>query len=328
MPVLFDRSGLADAAFLVDYVYGNKKRILKDLQPLNRLILALLLHDRIFYLGNAMSHEFDFGTFIPLEAITVDYDYIETVANYVQKTIDSGRYGETSRIVGDHYYRRDSRYSVPTNPRNPRHKGVSIGAIEYTVIAQEINCVYYPAQDRLVYLQNFFPTSHLNYDTRSNVMDYVDKESKEFYHEFSARLGTPSLSFRMPLLLDYVYSESENGDVLRTALQMRNSPELINFRRWMNDVDNYVQKGDWVEYDNCFKAIDNIVERIKSMGAPVNKDTEFSITWPPAISIPFTLRHDLNKQRKLGCAFIQNVANFSLRRRPFDFFSSHHLGGI
>ena len=353
MNVLFDKSNLQLAAIVIRLLEQGRTKIWDDgkdaLTPLNDLLLALLSYDDIFSIKNSVTHPCTFRTSLPISEIDLDLKHVAQIVQYVNedlqpcdylRDIDSSgieSFDDLEEIMAyQRKYLADKKYygygsltlETPGNCRTSlaaylRNNAmdstdrISIGAIEYCIIAHQLMCTYFPSPARLEYLNEYYNFERASLGITRIMANHIDKAALELYEEINIKLGSPYLVFKMPLLLDYVYSCSSHN-IIKTALQLRDTPELRNFRKWMVFLEESVQTGNWTEVNHSLSLIDDIFEDTKKVDKHIDRTMELTLTWYPAVNIPFAIKHDANKTRRLGCVFVRDMASYALKRRPLS----------
>ena len=111
-----------------------------------------------------------------------------------------------------------------------------------------------------------------------------------------------------PLLLDYIRSQSGDGDYITAALHMRQTGPLYNMRSWIENLHNCIDSGNWAEVKYSIKNVKDVVSAVHS---PLIKDVQFQLILPPAAGVSFRSgRHGTQ------LTFLHDLAEFAIKKRP------------
>lgn len=276
---------------------------------LNDLITGLIMYDEILYLpitNGGFTDDYRTIWFehynsrifknIPISPIDIDPQYIDDSISFVQHT-----FPELAQIE--------------VGPQYKMHQQ-SFGALEYFVISNYLGTTYFPSKNRREFLDKYFDFSNKIITPGEDIVNYIDKSVAEFYKELNDKIGKSYITFKLPLLLDYVYFLSEGkNDLLQTALQIRDTDELKHFRFWINEINESVNNGDWLGYKQCFDIVNEIIKRIEDKNKRKKFSFDVTLSWPPSITFPVNLKYIKSKKSKVGSMFIGNLATFGMTQR-------------
>ena len=185
---------------------------------------------------------------------------------------------------------------------------IASGAQRYLLIAEQYGLDYLPKRERYQYL-----TSQKHYRLRNVVwqkffVEEVEKSVREYYQDLVKIMGNAQLSFQFPLLLDYIRSQSGDGDYITAALHMRQTGPLYNMRSWIENLHNCIDSGNWAEVKYSIKNVKDVVSAVHS---PLIKDVQFQLILPPAAGVSFRSgRHGTQ------LTFLHDLAEFAIKKRP------------
>lgn len=322
MKALFDKSNLTIAAHGYHYINHHRFKVIEqndsfEYRALYDLIIALLLYDEVVYLPDSKGcffkddcfdsfEDISFFDTLPIYPIEIDRRYIKEAVRHINKTYPDQI--NTANPFDWKHYRRSSEYLDYC---------YRFGALEYIYISELLGLTYFPSESRLEFLNYFYDYSNTEIRPGEDLICYTDITVKKFYEEMRAHIEKPSIAFQAPLFLDYLlYNTDEKSNVLQTAMKMRDTKEIRDFRAWIETINHAVMIGDWIEYEKSFRIVEDIVNRILRKSKTLFGCIELTLSWPPSISFPINIKRK-SEASKTGSMFIGSLAKFGLTERKY-----------
>lgn len=250
-------------------------------EDLENLIMGILLWDNMYYWDNGNSgwwrSAFD-GTDLlpPLEAITA----VDTPQAHRKPILD---------IVAD-------------------------GAEQYQLLAIGQNADYLPEIERYNFLRTRNTKPEVNITNwQSYCINRVKSDIENIYIEVAKQLECAPITFRFPLLVDYLFRKTGSlADCIPAAISMKSEKSLCDMRSWLYSLHSHIDSGNWTEVYYCSQHIDDVVSSVNSLSS---KSIDVQIGIPFSASISHTI--DITKRaRNVPLTFVRNLAQFSLHHRP------------
>lgn len=274
--VLIDNWTLHNVAYIMHFP-KSAQRANKELE---NLLMAILLWDEVYYWnnGNDILWKSVFGKNhpLPVKELNPSQDIIDKITSIAADDVIQG------------------------------------GALRYQTLASELHIDYLAEQDRFAFLYSNGHFQTINSIIwEKYIIDCVDKEIQEYYQSIEKIVGNIELKFHFPLLLDYFMSESDNvWQCLNLAMSVRNDREFCDMRKWISDLHEYIELGNWLEVEHSIKDVKDIVSGIACGN---NLISEVQIAFPPAISTSVPLKKITG--RKVQLTFLRNLSEFALKKR-------------
>ncbi len=250
-------------------------------EDLENLIMGILLWDNIYYWDNGNSgwwqSAFD-GTNLlpPLEAIT---------------SID-----------------------IPQAHGKPALDIVTDGAEQYQLLAISQNIDYLPERERYNFLRTCSTRPKANVTNwQLHCINRAKSDIENIYIEVARQLECAPITFRFPLLVDYLFQKTGSlAECIPAAIHMKHEKSLCAMRSWLYSLHSSLDAGDWTEVYYCNQHIDDVVSSVNSLS---HQSVEVQIGIPFSASISHTI--DMSKKaNRAPLTFIRDLANFSLHHRP------------
>ena len=155
--------------------------------------------------------------------------------------------------------------------------------------------------------------------SRRDVLKRVDEELERYYCYINEELGRSLYQFRYPVLIDMIKRRaSTSEEELFAALEIREEPDVLNFRDAMNFIEHAVQNGRSEKIINELELVSGLAEEItkkhEDKGAALG---EFSIS-VPFVSISFPFPRWRRKKYKPQATFIRRLVNYGVNERILD----------
>ena len=146
---------------------------------------------------------------------------------------------------------------------------------QYLDLSNHFNTGYFPHHDRAVYMEE-----HKLLEERFNryeILESIDKELINYYHELNNDSRFNLLRFTYPVLYNYIsYQATSPLDELSIALELRERDDVVELRKSLNDLDIAIKKGDRPFILSAQKQLDELTEIIAS-SLPQNQVIETNI---------------------------------------------------
>lgn len=250
--VLIDNWNLVNAALIKDI---NGKYIPND--AYSDLLSALVLWDDVYYLDEG------FSTFGWLYGKRDIKGHLKPL--YLDVEVRKG-FEESSDLAYNNNY--EHRYT----------KVVAQRAIYYSEICRAFQIDYLPVDKRTDFLY-----------TNMNIMDLwtrneiIKKEEKEILSEM-VRFNKGDISnIQMPLITNLIINNSQNGRYLETALSVKNTKEVKNFRKYMDKIDQEINTGNISELRYIISLIPEIVNDIQNMDKKIKLTASIKMKISPSV---------------------------------------------
>lgn len=158
--------------------------------------------------------------------------------------------------------------------------------------------------------------------SRKDVLKRVDKELNAYYSYINAELGRNLYQFHYPVLIDMIKQRASTPEEeLTVAMELREEPDVSDFREAINSIEQGVQNGKSQELIGELEFVSDLAKKIttKYKGKGVTQG-EFSISIPfsASVSIPWPkIRlNDLKNKYKPQATFIRRLINYGVNERP------------
>lgn len=115
------------------------------------------------------------------------------------------------------------------------------------------------------------------------------------------------------MLLDYI---SQNCDNLKEAIQLakyiREEKDVVQFRKAMDEMEEALNSGNFVLFNEYLSIIPDIVSSIKKSGIKTSSTT---ITISTVPSIAFPMEFESRKKKMLHIDFLTDLAMYGMYNR-------------
>lgn len=155
--------------------------------------------------------------------------------------------------------------------------------------------------------------------SRKDVLNKVDTELAEYYKYINAELGRDLYQFQYPVLIDLIkQGTSTPEEELLEALELREQPDVANFRKAMDPIERAVQSGKKQDLLQELQFVSDLARKIttkyQKKGALIG---EFSLSVPrsASISIPFQLWRRPGKKYRPQVTFIRRLVKYGVDER-------------
>lgn len=148
-------------------------------------------------------------------------------------------------------------------------------ALYYHEISKVFNLDYYPEDRRADFLNQVIGKFELW--SRNEIIKEEEKEILRRIQEFN--LGSDSI-IPIPLLSNLIIKNSDQN-FTETALDIKNTKEVVRFRKYMDRVDKEINMGNFKEAKSILKLLPYIIDDIEKMDRKVNVTTKIKIKLTP-----------------------------------------------
>jgi hypothetical protein len=270
-----------------EYVMFND--LSNNTMAFEELINALTLWDRVFYIKNDISQ--------------VWFDRLSQtkLVSLIQPICPNDCDVETARDLATEFVRMHPTISSKT---------VEVRALEYFYLSNILGMNYLPAYERSVFFQRVLIK---NLHSRNLMMDYVDNTIVEYFTRINENLKYPLFECSLPVLYDYIVVGCKSlDDVIDKVIDLRKNLELINFRKWLDFVQECINKRDLVSFEYGMLQVKQSIEKITDKNLLKKSGYSISITAMPSLNIPIdNLLNRIHQNSQL--LFIRSLAKHAIR---------------
>lgn len=186
-------------------------------------------------------------------------------------------------------------------------------AIRYILLGYNLEMDIFLSKER----SEFIRTNH--YDkfmfNRLDTIILLEKEIEKFYEEINRKIGKKIICFKSPLFIDFICQNAKcMMDVVELIKELKNNKQVIDYKRTLEKMENSLDKGNFVEFNEYLSVIPDIVDSICSSEIKT-QSIEIGFNPIPSIGTCFDLVHDPKRNKKLHMRFLQDIAKFGLTER-------------
>lgn len=224
------------------------------------VLSALVLWDEVYYLDEGLS---TFGWIYSkkgepikkiLKPLFIDLDIRETF----EKSAD---------LLYSSYY--EEEYT----------KIVAKRAIYYSEISKAFQIDYFPVCQRADFLSRTMNITDLW--TRNEI---IKEEEREILSRIKRFNDSNSSNIVFPLLTNLIIKNSNNsGKYFETALSIKNTKEVKNFRKYMDKIDQEINRGNVSELRYALSLIPEIVNDIQNMDKKIELTASVKMKISPSV---------------------------------------------
>ena len=288
--------------------YGNKLR--KDRYKINGFLYALVFWDDIYSVNrNGRGYR---------EYVHYDYyarkskNICQTVTkrneicercNVNQISMDTVAYALAADKIYFRHFSRNTDYLIAE------------GAILYFLLGYNLGYNILISKERTQFLSDEHYIDRLY--SRKDYLDSLDKEITKFYDEINKKIGKKVICFDTPVYADYICRHAKTfSDAIDIALQIKNEQAVIDYRKAMDKMEEALNDGNFVEFNQYISTIPEIVNSIIKKCIPT-QIVEFGFNPLPNISTSMSVDVRLNKKKKFQLRFIKDIAEYGLENRLY-----------
>lgn len=255
-------------------------------QPYKDLLSAIVLWENIFYPQNERSVVWNPSNSI-LSKIMQPYDdskhiFSEQAAKIYHNICNCD---ETNAIIGQ-------------------------GAIRYQLLSNSLGLNYLPAPKRADFLKKYNYSSSI---LRSQIENIVDSSVMNMFLQLNSLLGEEQISFKMPLLVDYIiYNTNNSSSHIDCAMELKKDNSVKRYRQYLSYVEKELEKGNWTELFSFKRDTEELINDILKLDNKHIFSTNVSLSIMPSICV----EKEFNiKKPKLHLTFIKSLIDFAFKKR-------------
>ena len=196
---------------------------------------------------------------------------------------------------------------------------VAEGALRYLLMSNYYHTNYLPAPRRSEFLVKESVCQEIF--NRKLLMGYVDQQVSAKYNEIYSAFGNKSLHFPIPLLANYIVKNARSQqDMFAIALEIRQTKEARQFRKWLDELDASINAGNILEMKHLMNTVSFLINELERLvDCRENAKIEMTIGITPSITVPVPLPFQ-NKEKHIHTSFLKNLIQFGLTERAPVFF--------
>jgi hypothetical protein len=184
-------------------------------------------------------------------------------------------------------------------------------ALWYQLISNSLGVPYFAHPSRKEYS---FIDESCEFFTRLDLINKIDKELLEYYKKINEELGRDMLSFKYPVLLDFIRKGTQTPEEeLEKALELRMDNDVVVFRNQLFGVEQSIKNGNTQMILSELKMVSDLAKDITNKYQKQVNIGELTISLSPSFSIPINFTN--NKKRELHATFIRRLINFGVYER-------------
>ncbi len=256
-----------------------------------RLIEAVILWDNVYFLNNEFSGAW--------KDILWRFGYQNYLTPFSGGSLDDEDFGE--------------------NRQNTIYNDIiQKGAIKYSNFCNKHHVAYLPSRERAEYLKqcNFIEA----YINRKDVMNFLDKTLVDYYTSVNERFGVNKIKFSFPVLFDFVAANTTDNFFLKTALQIREEKEVVQFRKWLSDIEQNLQCGNLLELEKLLVYLPDLINNLTKVTSP-KRMADLQLGLSPGINLPITVGG--STKHLVHADFLRTLSVFAIsERKPYQAFNN------
>lgn len=248
-----------------------------------RLVEAVILWDNVYFLNNEFS-----GVW---KDILWRFGYQNYLTPFLAGSLDDEDYG--------------------VNEQHTTNNDIVLeGAIKYSNFCNKHHVAYLPSRERAECLKrcNFIE----EYINRKDVMNFLDKTIIDYYTSLNERFGVNKIRFSFPVLFDFVAANTTDNFFLKTALQIRTEKEVIQFRKWLSDLEQNLQRGNFLELEKLLAYLPGLINDLTKITSP-KRMAELQLGLSPGINIPIAVGG--STKHLVHADFLRTLSTFAINER-------------
>lgn len=250
--ILIDNWNLANANITKTYTREMPN------ESYTNLLSALVLWDDVYYLDDG------FATFGWLNMPKGKMLSSVLKPLYLENTIKRNFENSSNDI-----YIKDFRYRYK--------KIIAERVIFYHEVSKAFDVDYYPIKERAEFLDQFL--DNLELWNRNEILKSEEKEILKRIQEFN--VGSESY-IKFPLLTNLIVKNT-GDDYIHTALNIKNTKEVKNFRKYMDKIDREINMGNFGEVRYILSLLPYIIDEIEDMDRKISISTTIKIKLTPMV---------------------------------------------
>lgn len=198
---------------------------------------------------------------------------------------------------------------------------VAQGTILYMLLGYNFDLNILISSERTKFALDEELSSQLLKYSRLNFMQDLDKEVVEYYDEINKKIGNKVICYNAPLFIDYICKNAANfKESINVALQLKYEPEVIDYRKAMDEMEESLNGGNFVKFNQYISIIPEIVDAIIHK-CSITTTVEVGVNPVPSYSVSLPIKIGLEKLSKIplkfNLRFIKDIAKYGLKNRIY-----------
>jgi hypothetical protein len=294
-----------------------------DLLNLSILVESIVCHDAIFVNADFIDRwnsDVEENTLRPLRSVITPimwpHELRLEIENALSRTIGSMKTDPGLSKFAEIMFRdshnafRYSRTMIERDLFLPYEEGshawgtpfyIAMGTAFYLTSSQALGVPYKPSVLRAAMLDDVLWEDYRSrsFNASEIAVSLLEKSRETVAKEYFERIMELNLvELQFPCILSAVLRESESpADIIRVAMQIRDSKETRAFRNWSQKMTTTMQDGDLSKLGELVKELNDVVsDTNKSLGLTTNDGISVKLGWGPvSVGSSFSLPRILNK---------------------------------
>lgn len=224
------------------------------------ILSALVLWDEVYYLDEGTS---TFGWLYSKKGESIRNVLKPLYINWDIRTV----FEESANLIYSRNY--EEEYT----------KVVAKRAIYYSEICKAFQIDYFPFYQRATFLSK--TTTITDLWTRNEI---IRAEEKEILSRIEGFNSSENSNIVFPILTNLIIKNSNNSEnYFETALSIKRTKEVKNFRKYMDKIDQEINKGNISELRYALHLIPEIVNDIQNMDNKIKLTTSIKLKISPSV---------------------------------------------
>lgn len=196
---------------------------------------------------------------------------------------------------------------------NEEYNKIAKDSIFYILLGYNLGLNTYLSKERSRFIKEIGLFE--NIFNREDIIHMVERDVLEFYKEINEKVGKKIITYESPLLLDYI---SQNCDDLEDAIQLakyiREEKDVVQFRKAMDEMEEALNNGNFVLFNEYLSVIPDIVSSIKKSGIKTSSTT-ITISAVPSIAFPMEFENKKRNKKMIHMNFLIDLAMYGMYNR-------------
>lgn len=181
--------------------------------------------------------------------------------------------------------------------------------IRYLLLSNFMGIDYLPSSKRGSFFEkctsdNFWPKL-----SRYDFIGILDKEINDYFEEYNDKFGRKVFDIRRPVLTDFIIQNTPcNMSYLEFAMQLRNEKCIVQYRKYLTDLEIALENRDWTKLAELFILSHEAVSKVCHLDKKSIGNIDVAVI--PFPSINFSKEIEVGK-RKVHLTFLDKLANFA-----------------
>ena len=198
---------------------------------------------------------------------------------------------------------------------------VAQGTILYMLLGYNYALNILISSERTKFALDEILRSQLLKYSRLNFMHALDKELLKYYDEINKKIGDKVICYKAPVFIDYICKNAVTfKDAINIALQLKYKPEVIDYRKAMDKMEESLNEGNSIKFNQYISIIPEIIDAIThkySLTATIETGFSPLPSYSLALSIDMDFEHLSRIPLKFNLRFIKDIANYGLKNRVY-----------